>query len=129
MNVVYLLGAGASYKAVPVLRGNPEKPGLIDLMKKMIIDFYQKKDPFSIQQIDHDLGYSQYIYQFLEIDGIRLLDNMARYRTPDTLARKIYIINGLDSKEYRDLKHILILFFTLQIFYQILISIAKFIVG
>lgn len=109
MNVVYLLGAGASYHAIPVLRGSDQSMSLNNSIDAMFRHFRDRTGPFTDYQREN---YS-FIDNWLRMEGDKLIAQFFKFTTPDTLARKFFLNDGINSVELFNLKYALCIYFLL----------------
>lgn len=116
-NIVYYLGAGASYDAIPIVNGI--QYAMMNLYKVIEIRHksgYGLGGKFEPQHFNGDLSpfdtenhsIIKFFYELYELGK-----TAAKYRTIDTLAFTYFLTYGKDSKEFLKLKLLLDCFFIL----------------
>jgi hypothetical protein len=101
-NVTYLLGAGASCEALPTYNN----------FQKRFIRFSELiKNDYYFVELDDDYKFNREILIKI-LDAI--LSEFRFHKTPDTIAKKFFHQEGLDSAKLKNLKIVLVLFFLFE---------------
>ncbi len=99
--VTYLLGAGASANALPVVKGFKER-------FRLFIN-----DTFSLQIVNEQISTIAGIEPKLNGNDffVNQTNSLLNHFTPDTFARKVFLEKGIDSIEYKSIKRIISTYF------------------
>ncbi|MFA6150119.1 MAG: hypothetical protein WC716_02285 [Chitinophagaceae bacterium] len=113
IKITYLLGAGASFNALPIVSAIPDE----------ILVVLERLNPYKISA-ERDYGQNMRNDEFLQnlndidivIQDLRfLLDGCRRHRSMDTFAHSFFL--NKEEDEYRRVKNCIILFFELYSFF------------
>ena len=100
-NITYILGAGASANALPVIN---EIDGRLEMFKRVIYSFIQEKQRNPITNNLNPIAHE------LLIKIIWLIDNTKNHLTIDSFARKLFAKNSIHD-DLRSLKRVLSTYF------------------
>lgn len=108
-NVTYLLGAGASANALPVIN---ELPGRLGLFKDLLLEriYDENEPPTPIYQFDTKIAKIASLLVF-EIEWV--LEELVSHSTIDTLAKRFYLISSRHGDLER-LKKVLYIYFLFE---------------
>lgn len=119
--ITYLLGAGASANTLPVVADMSTRINVLTNILKAEKDKALQPDAQTSSGPEY-----QIIFDYVEVltgiieDFVWLSRESKNYYSVDTLAKKYYLIDGGNSRNYERLKRCLIYYFTIEqfIFYQ-----------
>ncbi len=100
--ISYLVGAGASAKALPTVKKTETTKGVADSLREFVL-FLKENHNISEEN-------KSYIEQIC-IDTNWLADNTEKFGTPDTFAKFLYL---QDRSQLQKLKNVLIFYFTVE---------------
>lgn len=111
-NILYFTGAGASYNAIPAIRGNKDRKSFGEYFKETIapISKFQQSSNGRLNHIQKNIN------TFLQTNKYRIenvQNSVNDYTTPDTYARSLYIKYGGDFPGYWEYKSVIAFFFSL----------------
>ncbi len=113
MRITYLIGAGASAGAIPVV----EK--LKDDFKSFHSELKNSLKPEDLKSIPVDIILTKPPEEVIReiLDDVQwLINESENYSTIDTLAKKLYLSDKDESKDYKKLKNILTIYFNFRQF-------------
>jgi len=102
--ITYLVGAGASAKALPTVKSTDMTKGMADSLREFAV-YLKDNNTFSEEN-------KSYIEQ-ITLDINWLAENTEKFGTPDTFAKYLYL---QDRKLLQKLKNVLIFYFTVEQF-------------
>jgi len=105
MNITYLLGAGASYNALPVINELPRRLQEFVFSINKALTFLEENVVVGVSYVVNKSD-----FEFLKSEIEWLLNEMDNHKTVDTLAKKFYVLGSRESDLLR-LKKILISYF------------------